>query len=170
MSLQSPNAKSYDVVIVGAGGHGLATAYYLAKNHGARRIAVLDKGWLGGGNTGRNTQVVRSNYFWPESGAFYERSLKLYEGLTRELNFNLMLSQRGLLTLAHSHHEMDGMRRWVNAIALNGIDSEILDIEQIFELAPLLNRRTCPIFEGLGALPGTREGAPGSVQANATAR
>lgn len=128
------------MVIVGAGGHGLATAYYLAKNHGARRIAVLDKGWLGGGNTGRNTQVVRSNYFWPESGAFYERSLKLYEGLTRELNFNLMLSQRGLLTLAHSHHEMDGMRRWANAIALNGIDSEILDTEQVFELAPLLNR------------------------------
>jgi sarcosine oxidase subunit beta len=141
--------SGYDVVIVGAGGHGLATAYYLAKNHGARRIAVLDKGWLGGGNTGRNTQVVRSNYFWPESGAFYERSLKLYEGLTRELNFNLMLSQRGLLTLAHSHHEMDGMRRWVNAIALNGIDSEILDTEQIFELAPLLNHNArFPIVGG----------------------
>lgn len=147
---QDAEARSaYDVVIIGAGGQGLATAYYLAKNHGARSIAVLDKGWLGGGNTGRNTQVVRSNYFWPESGAFYERSLQLYEGLTRELNFNLMLSQRGLLTLAHSHHDMDSMRRWANAIALNGIDSEVLDAEQVFELAPLLNRQACyPIVGG----------------------
>lgn len=147
---QDTQAKSaYDVVIIGAGGQGLATAYYLAKNHGARSIAVLDKGWLGGGNTGRNTQVVRSNYFWPESCAFYERSLQLYEGLTRELNFNLMLSQRGLLTLAHSHHDMDSMRRWANAIALNGIDSEMLDAEQVFELAPLLNRQACyPIVGG----------------------
>ena len=86
--------KAYDVVVVGAGGHGLATAYYLAKNHGITNVAVLEKGWLGGGNTGRNTQVTRSNYFWPQSAAFFERSLKLYEGLSRELNFNVMLSQR----------------------------------------------------------------------------
>src|SRR5476651_1876943 len=89
--------SSYDVVIIGAGGHGLATAYYLAKRHGARRIAVLEKGWLGGGNTGRNTQVCRSNYFWPESAAFFEHSLRLYESMSAELNFNIMLSQRGIL-------------------------------------------------------------------------
>lgn len=89
---------SYDVVIVGGGGHGLATAFYLAKKHGIRNVAVLEKGWLGGGNTGRNTQVTRSNYFWPESAAFYDHSLRLYEQLSTELNFNVMLSQRGILT------------------------------------------------------------------------
>ena len=130
--------KAYDVVIVGAGGHGLATAYYLAKKHGVRNVAVLEKGWLGGGNTGRNTQVTRSNYFWPESAAFYEHSLKLYEGLSRELNFNVMLSQRGILTLAHSHHELESLRRWANAIQVNGIDSELMTPEEIKKLVPLL--------------------------------
>ncbi len=132
-------AKHYDVVIVGAGGHGLATAYYLAKNHGIKNIAVLEKGYLGGGNTGRNTQVIRSNYFWPQSSAFFDRSLQLYEGLSKELNFNVMLSQRGILTLAHSHHELEGIRRWANAIRLNNIDSEIMTPEQIRELMPLIN-------------------------------
>ena len=131
--------KSYDVVIVGAGGHGLATAYYLAKNHGITNVAVLEKGWLGGGNTGRNTQVTRSNYFWPQSAAFFERSLELYEGLSRELNFNVMLSQRGILTLAHSHHEMEGLRRWANAIRINGIDSEVMTSAEIGRLVPLIN-------------------------------
>ena len=131
--------KAYDVVIVGAGGHGLATAYYLAKKHGVRNVAVLDKGWLGGGNTGRNTQVTRSNYFWPESAAFYEHSLKLYEGLSHELNFNVMLSQRGILTLAHSHHELENLRRWANAIQVNGIDSELMTREEIKKLEPLIN-------------------------------
>lgn len=131
--------KAYDVVIVGAGGHGLATAYYLAKKHGIRNVAVLDKGWLGGGNTGRNTQVTRSNYFWPESAAFYDHSLKLYEGLSRELNFNVMLSQRGMLTLAHSHHELEHLRRWANAIQVNDIDSELMTPEEIKKLVPLLN-------------------------------
>ena len=133
-----PNA-SYDVVIVGAGGHGLATAYYLAKQHGIRRVAVLERGWLGGGNSGRNTQVVRSNYFWPESAAFYERSLQLYEGLGRDLNFNVMLSQRGILTLAHSHHELESLRRWANAIQVNRIDSELMSPAQIKRLVPLIN-------------------------------
>ena len=137
---RSPEPKKhYDVVIVGAGGHGLATAYYLARKHGVRNVAVLEKGWLGGGNTGRNTQVTRSNYFWPESAAFYEHSLKLYENLGQALNFNVMLSQRGTLNLAHSHHELEGMRRWVNAIQVNGIDSEVLSPEEIRDLVPLIN-------------------------------
>ena len=99
--------KSYDVVIVGGGGHGLSTAYYLAKNHGIRRVALLEKGWIGGGNTGRNTTVVRSNYFTPESAALYDQSLRLYEGLSRDLNYNIMLSQRGMLEVIHSEAEME---------------------------------------------------------------
>jgi sarcosine oxidase subunit beta len=129
----------YDVVVVGGGGHGLATAYYLARKHGIRRVAVLEKGWLGGGNTGRNTQVCRSNYFYPESAAFYEHSLRLYERLAAELNVNIMLSQRGVLELAHSLEEMEIQRRWANAMTLNGIDSEILDRSAIRKLAPALD-------------------------------
>ncbi len=106
--------KGYDVVIIGAGGHGLATAYYLASKHGIKNNAVLEKGYIGGGNTGRNTQITRSNYYWPQSAAFFNHSLNLYERLGRELNFNVMLSQRGILTLAHSLHEMEGIRRWAN--------------------------------------------------------
>ena len=120
-----PLRDAYDVVIIGAGGHGLATAYYLAKKHGIRNVAVLEKGFLGGGNSGRNTQVTRSNYFWPQSAAFFDHSLKLYEGLGQELNFNIMLSQRGVLTLAHSHHELESTRLRANAIQVNGVDSEI---------------------------------------------
>lgn len=129
----------YDVVIIGAGGHGLATAYYLARKHGLRDIAVIERGWLGGGNSGRNTQAVRSNYFHPQSAKFYERSLRLYESLGRELNFNIMLSQRGVMTLAHSDHELDALRRWCNAIQLNGIDSELVTPAQIRELEPHLD-------------------------------
>ena len=131
--------KSYDVVIVGAGGHGLATAYYLAKNHGIRNVAVLEKGYLGGGNSGRNTQVTRSNYFYPQSAAFYDRSLKLYEGLSKALNFNVMLSQRGIVSIAHSEHELEANRRWANAIRMNGIDSEILSPKELKKLIPILN-------------------------------
>jgi sarcosine oxidase subunit beta len=131
--------KSYDVVIIGAGGHGLATAYFLAKKHGIKNIAVLEKGWLGGGNTGRNTQITRSNYFWPQSAAFFNHSLKLYEGLSRDLNFNVMLSQRGILTLAHSHHDLDGMRRWANAIKINDVDAEVLSPAEVKKLAPLID-------------------------------
>ena len=132
-------AGSYDVVIIGAGGHGLATAYYLAKKHGVRRVAVLEKGYLGGGNSGRNTQVCRSNYFWPESAAFYDHSLKLYEALGHELNFNIMLSQRGIMSLAHSDHELEQTRRWTNAIRVNGVDSEVLAPEDIKRIEPLIN-------------------------------
>jgi sarcosine oxidase, subunit beta len=142
-------APTYDAVIIGGGGHGLATAYYLARLHGMRKIAVLEKGWLGGGNSGRNTQVTRSNYFWPDSAAFYEYSLQLFEQLSQELNFNVMLSQRGVLSLAHSHHEMETMRRWANAIQLNGIDSEILTATQIKRLEPLINLDSrFPIYGG----------------------
>ena len=131
--------KGYDVVVIGGGGHGLATAYYLAKKHGVSNIAVLERGWIGGGNSGRNTQVTRSNYFYPESAAFFEHSLALYETMSRDLNINVMFSQRGVLNLAHSDQEVELLRRWVNAIQLNGIDSELLTPQQIRELEPLID-------------------------------
>ncbi|HTB27578.1 MAG TPA: FAD-dependent oxidoreductase, partial [Steroidobacteraceae bacterium] len=129
----------YDVVVIGGGGHGLATAYYLARKHGVRRVAVLERGWIGGGNSGRNTQVVRSNYFHSTSSSFYDHSLKLYEGLAAELNFNIMLSQRGLVQLAHSDHELEIARRWCNAIRMNGIDSDMVTPAEIKALAPPVN-------------------------------
>lgn len=132
----------YDVVVIGGGGHGLATAYYLAKKHGVRRVAVLEKGWIGGGNSGRNTQVSRSNYFYPVSSAFYDHSLQLYQGLGRELDFNVMLSQRGVIALAHSEHELEHNRRWANAIAMNDVDSEVLTPQQIRKILPLINLRS----------------------------
>ena len=137
---RTPELKnSYDVIIVGAGGHGLATAYYLATKHGVKNIAVLEKGFLGGGNSGRNTQVTRYNYFWPQSAAFFDHSLCLYENLNQAINFNVMFSQRGVLTLAHSHHEMEMVRRWSNAIRINGIDSDLVTPSDIKELVPLVN-------------------------------
>ncbi|MGH8196635.1 MAG: FAD-dependent oxidoreductase, partial [Steroidobacteraceae bacterium] len=131
--------KSYDAIIVGGGGHGLATAYFLAKNHGLRNIAVLERGAIGQGNSGRNTQVVRSDYFHLVSSKFFDRSLRLYEGLSRELNFNIMLSQRGKVSLAHSPHEMETLRRTVNAIRMNGVDSELLTVRELRKLEPMLN-------------------------------
>ncbi len=129
----------YDAVIVGGGGHGLATAYYLAKNHGLRNIAVIEAGWIGGGNTGRNTTIVRSNYLFPESARLYEFALKQYEGLSRELNFNIMFSQRGIVTLAHSRHDLNAQARWVNAMLFNGIDAELVDAAQVRQMEPRLN-------------------------------
>ncbi len=134
----TPKAK-YDVIIVGGGGHGLAAAYYLAKNHGVTRVAVIERGWIGGGNTGRNTTIVRSNYLYPESARLYDFSLQLYEGLSQDLNFNIMLSQRGLLLLAHSRHDLDAMSRWANAMRMNGIAAELLSREEVGELAPALD-------------------------------
>jgi len=131
--------KHYDVVIVGAGGHGLATAYYLAKYQGIKNVAVLEKGYLGSGNSGRNTQVSRSNYFYPESGAFFEHSLKLYENLANEVNMNIMFSQRGILAICNSRHEMDLYRRWMNSIRCNDIDSEVLSREDIKKFIPHIN-------------------------------
>lgn len=142
--------KHYDVVVIGGGGHGLATAYYLASKYGIKNVAVLEKGWVGGGNTGRNTQVVRSNYFFPESAAFYDYSLKLYEELSHELNFNLMLSQRGHLMLAHSEHDLEIQRRTLNAIQLNGIDVHAMSPAEIKRLVPLINLNSrYPVLGGL---------------------
>ena len=127
------------MIIVGGGGHGLATAYYLAKNHGVSNVAVIERSWIGGGNTGRNTTIVRSNYLYPESAQLYDFSLQLYEGLSQALNFNIMLSQRGLLLLAHSRHDLDAMSRWANAMRMNGIAAELLTREQVGTLAPALD-------------------------------
>ena len=154
---QSPDLKrAYDVVIIGGGGHGLATAYYLAKKHGTRRVAVLERGHLGQGNSGRNTQVTRSNYFYPVSSSFFDHSLKLYEGLSHELNFNVMLRQSGQINLVHTLHELELVRRWANAIRMNGVDVEVLDETEVRRLVPLLNQR--PRFPILGGLIQRRAG------------
>jgi sarcosine oxidase, subunit beta len=142
---------NYDIIIVGGGGHGLAAAYYLAKNHAVTRVAVIERGWIGGGNTGRNTTIVRSNYLYPESARLYDFSLRLYEGLSQDLNFNIMLSQRGLVLLAHSRHDLDAMSRWANAMRMNGIAAELLTREQVGALAPALDlspRARLPVLGG----------------------
>jgi sarcosine oxidase subunit beta len=149
---RSPQPKdSYDVIIVGGGGHGLATAYYLAKEHGITNVAVLEKGWLGGGNTGRNTTIVRSNYLWDESAHLYEKSLQLFEGLTADVNFNIMLSQRGVMNLAHTLHDLRELKRRVNAIRLNGVDSEVLDVEQVKAFCPIVDCSPDARYPVLGA-------------------
>ncbi|MEQ8369862.1 MAG: sarcosine oxidase subunit beta family protein [Alphaproteobacteria bacterium] len=144
-------APSYDAVIVGGGGHGLATAYYLAKEHGITNVAVLEKGWIGGGNTGRNTTIIRSNYLFDESAHLYEHALKLWEGLSQELNFNIMLSQRGVMNLAHDQHEARDLRRRVHANRLNGIDSEWLDRAGCAAFCPPLNTRPDIRYPVVGA-------------------
>ena len=137
---RSPEPKShYDVVIIGGGGHGLATAYYLAKECGISNVAIIEKGWLGGGNTGRNTTIVRSNYLLDESAGIYEHAMQLWEGLSQDLNYNVMFSQRGLLHLAHSVHDMQEIGRRGNAIYLNGIDSEFLSPSEVKEMVPIIN-------------------------------
>jgi len=150
--------KSYDVIIVGAGGHGLATAYYLAKLHGIKNVAVLEKGWLGGGNTGRNTTIVRSNYRLDGNAHFYEHALKLWEGLSQELNYNVMFSQRGVLNLAHSDSEMESFSIRGNAMRLNGIDAEMLLPDQVRDFVPHLDCSTNTRYPIFGALLQKRGG------------
>jgi methylglutamate dehydrogenase subunit A len=144
--------SSYDVVIIGGGGHGLATAYYLAANHGITNVAVLEKGYLGSGNVGRNTTLVRSNYLLPGNTEFFEHSLKLWEGLSHELNYNVMLSQRGQLVLAHGPGPLDVLARKGNTMRLNGIDAELLERADVQKLVPFLDYSAhCrfPIYGGL---------------------
>jgi len=131
--------RTYQVVIVGGGGHGLATAYYLARNHGLTDVAVLERGWLAGGNMARNTTIIRSNYLWDESAALYEHSLKLWEGLAAELDYDILFSQRGVLNLAHNLHDVRESVRRVSANRLNGVDAEWLTPEQVKEFCPILN-------------------------------
>ncbi len=150
--------KRYEVVIVGGGGHGLATAYYLAKEHGITNVAVLEKGWLGGGNTGRNTTIVRSNYMLDANARFYEHSLKLWEGLSQELNFNVMFSQRGVINLAHSDPQLDAFARRGNAMRLNGIDAELLTRDQVQRRVPRLDCSPRTRYPVMGALLQRRGG------------
>ena len=137
---RSPTPKArYDVVIVGAGGHGLATAYYLGKNFGITNVAVIEKGWLGGGNTGRNTTIIRSNYLQDPSAAIYEKSRSLYETLSQDLNYNIMFSPRGVIMLAQTHHEVRGYQRTAHANALQGVKTEWINPARVKELCPIMN-------------------------------
>ncbi|MEV7966744.1 sarcosine oxidase subunit beta family protein [Sphaerisporangium sp. NPDC088356] len=150
--------SSYDVVIVGGGGHGIATAYYLAKNHGITNVAVLEKGWLAGGNMARNTTIIRSNYLWDESAGIYEHALKLWEGLEEDLGYDVQFSQRGVLNLAHGLQDVrDGVRR-VNANRLNGVDAEWLDPAQVKEVCPIVDIRQDARYPVLGATYQPRAG------------
>jgi sarcosine oxidase subunit beta len=143
--------SAYDVVIVGAGGHGLATAYYLAANHGTTDVCIVEKGWLGGGNMARNTTIIRSNYLWDESAAIYEHSLKLWEGLEETLGFGLEFSQRGVLNLAHDLSDVRSSVRRVNANRLNGVDAEWLEADEVKAFCPLVNVRPDVRYPVLGA-------------------
>ena len=143
--------KSYDVIIVGGGGHGLATAYYLAKEFGITNVAVIEKGYLGGGNTARNTTIVRSNYLWDESAHLYEHAMKLWEGLSQDLNYNVMFSQRGVLNLGHTLQDMRDINRRVNANRLNGIDGEVLDAQGVKEIVPHMDCSANTRYPVMGA-------------------
>ena len=159
LAWRSPSPKrDYDAIVVGGGGHGLATAYYLAREHGIANVAVLEKGWLGGGNTGRNTTIVRSNYQLDPNAHFYEFSLKLWEGLSRELNFNVMYSARGVLNLVHSPADMDAALRRGNAMRLNGIDAKFLSRDEIAAWIPELDTSPSARFPIVGGLLQPRGG------------
>jgi methylglutamate dehydrogenase subunit A len=143
--------ERYDVIVIGGGGHGLATAYYLAKNFGITNVAVIEKGWIGGGSAGRNTTIIRSNYLLPGNIPFYEHSLKLWEGLEQDLNYNAMVSQRGILNLCHSDEQRDAFERRGNAMRLHGVDADLLDPSEVRRMAPFLDfdNARFPIFGGL---------------------
>ncbi len=156
---RDPEPKpKYEVIIVGAGGHGLATAYYLAKNHGITRVAVLEKGWLGGGNSGRNTTIVRSNYMMPGNCAFYEHSLKLWENLSHELNYNVMFSQRAHVSLCFSPGQRDAMARRYNTMRLSGIDGEWWALDKLRKNIPYLNYGEDARYPIIGAFVQPRAG------------
>ncbi|MGB7335749.1 MAG: sarcosine oxidase subunit beta family protein [Salaquimonas sp.] len=149
---QNPEPRSnYDVLIIGAGGHGLATAYYLAKEHGITNVAVLEKGWLGGGNTGRNTTIIRSNYLYDESAGMYNHAVNLWENLSQELNYNVMFSQRGVMMLAHNVHDVQVFKRHIHANRLNGVDNEWLTPEEAKEFCPPLNISKSARYPVMGA-------------------
>ena len=154
----APTPKaSYDVIIVGAGGHGLATAYYLGKNHGITNVAVIEKGWLGGGNTGRNTTIIRSNYLQDPSAAIYEKSRSLYENLSQDFNYNVMFSPRGVIMLAQTEHEVRGYQRTAHANALQGVTTEFITPDRVKELCPIINING-PRYPVLGGLWQARGG------------
>lgn len=156
---RSPEPQpGYDVIIIGGGGHGLATAYYLAKNHGITNIAVLEKGYLGGGNTGRNTTIVRANYLLPENEIFYEHSLKLWEGMSQDLNFNVMYSPRGVINLAHTDAQIDAQQRRGNAMILNGADAVFLNRRELKAQVPYLDMAETARFPIKGGLLQPRGG------------
>ncbi len=150
--------KQYDVVIIGGGGHGLATAYYLAKEHNITKVAVLEKGWIGGGNVGRNTTILRSNYMWDANGLFYEQGMKLWENLSQELNFNVMYSPRGIINLAHSDAQLNVYARRGNSMRLNGIDAVMLNREEVKKRIPFADFSESARFPIFGALMQPRGG------------
>jgi sarcosine oxidase subunit beta len=150
--------QAYDVVIVGGGGHGLATAYFLAEKYGIRNVAVLEKGWIGGGNTGRNTTIVRSNYMMPGNTMFYERSMRLWENLSQDLNYNVMISQRGQYNLCHSPGQMDAARRRGNVMRANGIDADLFDRDEVRRRLPYLDYSPNARFPIHGAIYQSRAG------------
>ncbi|WP_299191504.1 sarcosine oxidase subunit beta family protein [uncultured Litoreibacter sp.] len=149
--------KKYDAIIIGAGGHGLASAYYLGKNFGITNVAVIEKGWLGGGNTGRNTTIIRSNYLQDPSAAIYEKALSLYETMSQDLNYNVMFSPRGVIMLAQTHHEVRGYQRTAHANALQGVKTEWIEPARVKELCPIMNING-PRYPVLGGLWQARGG------------
>jgi len=158
--------KEYDAVIVGGGGHGLATAYYLAKKHNMKNIAVVEKGWIGGGNTGRNTTIIRSNYLWDASAGLYDHALKIWEGLSQELNYNVMFSQRGVMNLAHNLQDVRDLKRRTHANRLNGIDAVYLSTEEVKKFCPIINTSPDIRYPVLG---GTLQRRAGTARHDAVA-
>src|SRR5580692_4226498 len=149
---RAPEPKpAYDVLLIGAGGHGLATAYCLARQHGLKNIAVLERGWLGGGNTGRNTTIIRSNYLFDASAALYDHAVKLWEGLSQALNYNVMFSQRGVMMLAHNVHDQQSLKRHIHANRLNGVDNEWLSAQEAKAFCPPLNIEPSMRYPVIGA-------------------